>query len=284
MKKTMLLVAVLSLAVLAAQEARRAGAQGGATVQARADLNGDGSQDLSDAIYMLNWIFQGGPPPVALAEGPDSAALAALQAEVALLGSRVAYLEKNPVAGPPGPPGPEGPRGPKGSPGIQGDPGEPGPEGLMGSPGRDGVGLTPEQAEILAYMSLELIDIGGPFASYHEQDGSIGKEAFIIDAPAPTVVFSGCNVQIHNGLGSESDVGPWSPPGTNGAGNLILGYNGLPTDPADNDSVPYIGGRTGSHNLILGNGNTYISHGGLVSGFNRIFEEFQCALGKPCGE
>ena len=50
-----------------------AGAGGGAVVQAgegggafggNGDVNGDGSLDLSDAIYTLTYLFQGGPPPV----------------------------------------------------------------------------------------------------------------------------------------------------------------------------------------------------------------------------
>lgn len=32
------------------------------------DLNGDGERDLSDAVYLLDHLFQGGPAPVALAE------------------------------------------------------------------------------------------------------------------------------------------------------------------------------------------------------------------------
>ncbi len=37
------------------------------------DVNGDKSRDLTDAIYMLNWLFSGGPEPVALAcESKDS--------------------------------------------------------------------------------------------------------------------------------------------------------------------------------------------------------------------
>ena len=43
--------------------------QGGAGPQAgeNGDVNGDGRRDIADAVSLLTWLFQGGPPPVALA-------------------------------------------------------------------------------------------------------------------------------------------------------------------------------------------------------------------------
>ncbi len=32
------------------------------------DVNGDGGRDISDAIYLLSWLFQGGSVPVAIAQ------------------------------------------------------------------------------------------------------------------------------------------------------------------------------------------------------------------------
>ncbi len=40
-----------------------AAAAGGAA--GNGDTNGDGERDLSDAVYLLNWLFVGGPEPVA---------------------------------------------------------------------------------------------------------------------------------------------------------------------------------------------------------------------------
>ena len=34
------------------------------------DTNGDGTRDLSDAIYLLSWLFSGGPAPVPLGQEP----------------------------------------------------------------------------------------------------------------------------------------------------------------------------------------------------------------------
>ena len=37
--------------------------QGGVTVSGNGDVNADNGLDLSDAIYLLGVLFQGGPPP-----------------------------------------------------------------------------------------------------------------------------------------------------------------------------------------------------------------------------
>jgi hypothetical protein len=64
----------------------------------------------------------------------------------------------------------------------------------------------------------------------------------------PTLTFSGENVRIINGANSTSAV--------NGTGNLILGYNEAP------------GAQTGSHNIIVGLGDTATSYGSLIVGVN----------------
>lgn len=91
--------------------------------------------------------------------------------------------------------------------------------------------LTPEQSEILSHMSLVQLD-----------DGHGGK--------LETIRITGVNVQLVNGLG-ETET-------TNGLGNLIVGYNELGNEISDD--------RTGSHNLVVGNKNSYLSFGGLVAG------------------
>jgi hypothetical protein len=70
----------------------------------------------------------------------------------------------------------------------------------------------------------------------------ISYEASGIDKQ-PTIQFSGVNLQVINGSGSESTL--------TGTGNLILGYDEAP------------GTQTGSHNLLLGGtGDSYTSYGG----------------------
>ena len=63
-----LLVNACLLGIRAFQEALPAQA-GGQQAQENGDTNGDGNRDISDAIYYLSWLFQGGPEPVALAQG-----------------------------------------------------------------------------------------------------------------------------------------------------------------------------------------------------------------------
>jgi hypothetical protein len=65
----------------------------------------------------------------------------------------------------------------------------------------------------------------------------------------PTVEFHGCNVQIVNGRGATET--------TNGAGNLVLGYDENPSN------FP----QTGSHDLVVGIHDEWTSYGGILQGF-----------------
>jgi hypothetical protein len=76
----------------------------------------------------------------------------------------------------------------------------------------------------------------------------------------PTVQFDSVNVQVLNGAGSTASV--------NGAGNLVVGYDQTP------------GTQTGSHNLVLGTGQTFTSYGGLVGGLsNSVTGPYGTAFG-----
>jgi hypothetical protein len=75
----------------------------------------------------------------------------------------------------------------------------------------------------------------------------------------PTVEFSAVNVQVVNGSGAEATL--------NGTGNLVVGYDEKP------------GAQTGSHDLLLGGSNSYLSYGGLVGGIgNAISSSFASVL------
>ncbi len=102
----------------------------------------------------------------------------------------------------------------------------------------------------------------------------------------PASYFTACNVYIQDGLGSTSgiptdpilsnlildSINPPSPPRTNGLGNLIIGYN--EADP--NNTAQIV---TGSHNLILGGGNSYDSFGGIIDGIdNQISEPYDTII------
>lgn len=101
--------------------------------------------------------------------------------------------------------------------------------GLVPQAARSPVGLTAEQARILAHMSL--VDVDDGFGN-----------------PLPTIRIEGVNVQIVNGKGKTYLV--------NGLGNLIVGYH---------DAIAP-SNRTGSHNVIIGSDNDYSSYSGLCSG------------------
>lgn len=42
---------------------------GGRVASQNGDVNGDGGIDIGDPVYLLSWLFQGGPEPVAVAAG-----------------------------------------------------------------------------------------------------------------------------------------------------------------------------------------------------------------------
>jgi hypothetical protein len=63
----------------------------------------------------------------------------------------------------------------------------------------------------------------------------------------PTIQFSGVNVQVVSGVGKTNAA-------VNGEGNLVIGYDENP------------GTETGSHDLILGEEQTFTSYGGIVGG------------------
>jgi hypothetical protein len=78
----------------------------------------------------------------------------------------------------------------------------------------------------------------------------------------PTIQFSGVNVQIVNGEGKTASV--------NGDGNLVIGY----------DENPGKHEQTGSHSLILGEGQTFTSFAGLLAGIdNTISAPFASVSG-----
>jgi len=121
-----------------------------------------------------------------------------------------------------------------------------GPAAPTASVGGGGSTLSPEQARILSHMSLLNLD-DGLGAGVHQ-----------------TLRISGVNLQIVNGLdatnGFPSDPDTTDPTlvQVNGVGNLIVGYNETGNPSGDL--------RSGSHNIIVGRGNSHQSFGGWLSG------------------
>src|SRR5262249_49448897 len=75
--------------------------------------------------------------------------------------------------------------------------------------------------------------------------------ALTVEDGGMTLRISAMNLQIVSGAGATDAS-------VNGRGNLIVGYNAKPHDTS--------GGRTGSHNLVVGDEHAYPSFGGLVAG------------------
>jgi hypothetical protein len=100
---------------------------------------------------------------------------------------------------------------------------------------------------------LEKLDKILPHVSYLES-GIGGK---------PTIQFSGVNVQIISGAGKTNAV-------VNGEGNLVIGY----------DENPGGLSQTGSHDLILGEEQAFMSYGGILAGRkNTISGPFASVIG-----
>jgi hypothetical protein len=72
----------------------------------------------------------------------------------------------------------------------------------------------------------------------------------------PHILFEGANIHIRSGSGTTDDGGTGS---YYGLGNLIIGYNEY-----------CCGGRTGSHNVVIGKAHQYTSYGGFVAGYRNI--------------
>jgi hypothetical protein len=138
-----------------------------------------------------------------------------------------------------GPAGPSGAAGTAGVEGIRGEQGTPGIRGIQGIEGAPG-----EQGEpglsVLSKSEQETLKSILPYVKY-VATGVGGK---------PTIQFSGANVQVVNGEGTTQT--------TNGAGNLILGYDENPNEEA----------QTGSHNLLVGPEDRYTSYGAIIGGRN----------------
>lgn len=77
----------------------------------------------------------------------------------------------------------------------------------------------------------------------------------------PNIVFTGANLHVVNGALGRGKV--------NGLGNLIIGYDEAPVNLQPGD-------RSGSHNLVMGEDNTFTSKGvgGVVFGVNNRLDAF----------
>jgi len=84
----------------------------------------------------------------------------------------------------------------------------------------------------------------------------------------PHVIFHGANVHVQNGSGATAtDVDPVTSVSFKGLGNFVVGYNEEQITPISY-AVACDRTLTGSHNIVMGDGNMFTSYGGLVIGSN----------------
>ena len=120
------------------------------------------------------------------------------------------------------------------------------------------------QASILALEAENLAQAELITELQNSSGGGIeGLENYLsVDELNNTVLISGANLQVVSGEGITD--GP-----TNGTGNIIIGYDENTFDD-----------KSGSHNLVVGQGHTYSSYGGIVVGHNNsITGEFSSVSG-----
>ncbi len=111
----------------------------------------------------------------------------------------------------------------------------------------DGVAL----AEVLMTMQQTIESLQTQVEAL-EASAVVGLNEYMsVDVDAHSVLLTGANFQVVNGTNDLLEG--------NALGNIIIGYN-------TTDSAQQLSERQGSHNLVLGAGNTYNGSGNLIGG------------------
>jgi hypothetical protein len=134
-------------------------------------------------------------------------------------------------------------------------------------------GLVSSQAALLSQLNaanaaanarLTVLETGGgsggstnPFLTNLAKYVTVDLTNTINGVKPPHVIIHDANVHVLSGSGTTDDK-----IGATGLGNLIVGYNEMPTS-----GLPT---RSGSHNLIVGPSHSYSSFGGVVFGDNNF--------------
>jgi len=201
-----------------------------------------------------------------------------LQGQTADLQNQINNIELTP--GPQGPAGPQGPVGLTGATGPQGLPGNNGTDGATGPQGPQGPAGQDVDPAVLAALQANIVTLQNQVAALITQNATLQTQvnalsnintvALTTDVSdlknrltgvsrnGNTLLFSGMNLQVVSGSGATDGV-------VNGLGNVIVGYdeNMGATESAQLSFAP---GKTGSHNLVVGMGHSYLGYGGLVVG------------------
>lgn len=124
--------------------------------------------------------------------------------------------------------------------------------------------LAPNPNAVMEALVARLNADDAEIAALQADNTALKAKTAPLSVSGTDLIITGVNVHLVSGSGSTSDgtvdSGSQPVPGKtlSGLGNLIIGYDA--PDPAK------AGGRTGSHNLIVGDRNSYSSFGGLEAG------------------
>lgn len=110
-------------------------------------------------------------------------------------------------------------------------------------------GLSSPLTVYLQVTGTGIVPVGGACQLQHISADTQGAVLPCATQVGNDVFFTACNVHVRNGLGGTYAL--------NGLGNLVVGYNGTGFGSPD---------RSGSHNLVVGDGHTYSGGGGFVAG------------------
>lgn len=121
-----------------------------------------------------------------------------------------------------------------------------GPGKPVVSPGKSGKCASGEGKMVLASGS-QVSSLNSQVSMLKRQVASLQATLVGVSRVGNTLLFSHMNLQIESGSGATNGA-------VNALGNLIIGYNERP------------GAQTGSHNLVLGDGQSFTSYGGIIGG------------------
>jgi hypothetical protein len=113
--------------------------------------------------------------------------------------------------------------------------------------GARGAAGTPADSNEINMLKSDVSSLQSTNATLTSKVNSLDATLAGVTRTGNTLLFSGMNLQLESGGGSTSAT-------PNGLGNLLIGYNESP------------GTQTGSNNLVVGDGNSFTSFGGLVAG------------------
>lgn len=124
--------------------------------------------------------------------------------------------------------------------------------------------LSPRQRLRPAPYAVRALETEAKLAALQAQVDQLTALLSGITRNGDTLLFEGMNLQVVNGTDNTWD--------TNGLGNIIVGYNEEPFGETPT--------RSGSHNLVVGQGHSYSSYAGFVAGErNTISAEHASVLG-----